>query len=90
MLRPVIIIAALLRMIDAARTYDIVHLLTRGGPDFATDVASIYLQRVNFQFFNLGYGSALSWLLLVAILVVVLIYVRLTGFLRLISEKEPS
>ena len=79
-----------LRMIDAARTYDIVHLLTRGGPDFATDVASIYLQRVNFQFFNLGYGSALSWLLLVAILVVVLIYVRLTGFLRLISEKEPS
>ena len=90
MLRPVIIIAALLRMIDAARTYDIVHLLTRGGPDFATDVASIYLQRVNFQFFNLGYGSALSWLLLVAILIVVLVYVRLTGFLRVISEREPS
>ena len=90
MLRPVIIIASLLRMIDAARTYDIVHLLTRGGPDFATDLASIYLQRVNFQFFNLGYGSALSWLLLLAILAVVLIYVRLTGFLRLISEREPS
>ncbi|MGE3289928.1 MAG: carbohydrate ABC transporter permease [Geminicoccaceae bacterium] len=90
MLRPVIIIAALLRMIDAARTYDIVHLLTRGGPDFATDLASIYLQRVNFQFFNLGYGSALSWLLLLAILLVVLLYVRLTGFIRLISEKEPS
>jgi multiple sugar transport system permease protein len=90
MLRPVIIIAALLRMIDAARTYDIVHLLTRGGPDFATDVASIYLQRVNFQFFNLGYGSALSWMLLVAVLIVVLVYVRLTGFLRVISEREPS
>ena len=45
---------------------------------------------MNFQFFNLGYGSALSWLLLLAILAVVLIYVRLTGFLRLISEREPS
>ncbi len=90
MLRPVIIIATLLRIIDAARTYDTVYILTRGGPDFATDLASIYLQRVNFQFFNLGYGSALSWLMLLAILIVVLVYVKLTGFLRLASEKEPA
>ena len=90
MLKPVIIIATLLRMIDAARTYDTIFLLTRGGPDFATDLASVYLQRINFQFFNLGYGSALSWLLLLAMLVVVLIYVRLSGFLRIVSEKEPA
>ena len=90
MLRPVIIIATLLRMIDAARTYDTVYLLTRGGPDFATDLGSIYLQRVNFQFFNLGYGSALSWLMLLAILVVVLLFVRWSGFLRIVSEKEPA
>ncbi len=76
MLRPVIIIAALLRIIDAARTYDTVFLLTRGGPDFATDLGSIYLQRINFQFFNLGYGSALSWIVLVAILIVVLVFVK--------------
>jgi multiple sugar transport system permease protein len=90
MLRPVIIIATLLRIIDAARTYDTIFLLTRGGPDFATDLASIYLQRVNFQFFNLGYGSALSWLLLLVILAVVLAFVRLTGFLGIVSEKEPT
>jgi multiple sugar transport system permease protein len=90
MLKPVIIIATLLRMIDAARTYDTVYLLTRGGPDFATDLGSIYLQRVNFQFFNLGYGSALSWLMLLAILAVVLLFVRWSGFLRVVSEKEPA
>jgi multiple sugar transport system permease protein len=90
MLRPVIIIATLLRIIDAARTYDTVYILTRGGPDFATDLASIYLQRVNFQFFNLGYGSALSWLMLLAILIVVLVFVKWSGFLKIASEKEPA
>jgi multiple sugar transport system permease protein len=90
MLKPVIIIATLLRMIDAARTYDTIFLMTRGGPDFATDLASVYLQRINFQFFNLGYGSALSWLLLIAMLVVVLVYVRLSGFLKIVSEREPA
>lgn len=90
MLKPVIIIATLLRIIDAARTYDTVYILTRGGPDFATDLASIYLQRVNFQFFNLGYGSALSWLMLLAILTVVLVFVKWSGFLKIASEKEPA
>ena len=89
MLRPVIVIATLLRMIDAVRTYDTVFLLTRGGPDFATDLASVYLQRVNFQFFNLGYGAALSWILLLFVILAVLAFVKLTGFLRLVSEKAP-
>ena len=54
MLRPVIIIAALLRMIDAARTYDIVHLLTRGGPDFATDLGAVSRTLVSCQPFASG------------------------------------
>jgi len=90
MLKPVIIIATLLRIIDAARTYDTVFIITRGGPDFATDLASIYLQRVNFQFFDLGYGSALSWIMLIGILIVVLVFVKLSGFLGIVSEKEPA
>jgi multiple sugar transport system permease protein len=90
MLKPVIIIATLLRIVDAARTYDAVFILTRGGPDFATDLGSIYLQRVNFQFFNLGYGSALSWIFLLAVLAVVLVFVKWSGFLRIVSDKEPA
>lgn len=89
MLKPVILIATLLRMIDAARTYDTVYLLTRGGPNFATDLASIYLQRVNFQFFNLGYGSALSWILLLITLGVTLLFVRFSGLVSIVSEREP-
>lgn len=88
MLKPVIVIAVLLRLIDAIRTYDTIYIITRGGPDFTTDVVSIYLQRVNFRFFDLGYGSALSWVTMLLILAVVLVFVNLTGFLRIVNEKE--
>ena len=54
----------------------------------ATDLVSVYLQRVNFKFFDLGYGAALSWLTLIVILAVVLIFVQLTGFMKLIAAKE--
>lgn len=79
MLRPVIVIAVLLRMIDAVRTYDTVYIMTRGGPNLATDLVSIYLQRINFQFFDLGFGAALSWIVLILVLLAVLALVRWGG-----------
>lgn len=85
MLKPVIVIATLLRLLDAIRTYDTVYIVTRGGPDFATDLISVYLQRVNFRFFDLGYGAAASWLILIFVLIVVLIFVNLTGFLKTVN-----
>lgn len=88
MLKPVIVIACLLRIVDAMRTYDTVYIIARGGPDFATDLISVNLQRVNFRNFDLGYGSAMSWLTLLAILAIVLIFVKLTGFMKLVAEKE--
>ncbi|MFC7397358.1 hypothetical protein ACFQU1_09155 [Chelatococcus sp. GCM10030263] len=75
----------LLRLIDAMRTYDTVFLLTRGGPNLSTDLTSIYLQRINFQFFNLGYGAALSWIFVLLLAVVVGLYVRWSGFLKMMS-----
>ncbi len=88
MLKPVIVIASLLRLIDAMRTFDTVYIITRGGPDFATDLISVNLQRVNFRFFNLGYGAATSWLTLLAILAAVLVFVHFTGFMKQVAEKE--
>ncbi|MBZ9719284.1 sugar ABC transporter permease [Mesorhizobium sp. AD1-1] len=88
LLKPVIVIATLLRIVDAFRTYDAAFIMTRGGPDFATDLVSVYLQRVNFRVFDLGYGSALSWITLVILTVIILIFTKLSGFTRIISEKE--
>jgi multiple sugar transport system permease protein len=90
MLKPVVVIAALLRIVDAMRTYDTVYIVTRGGPDLATDLVSVYLARVNFKFFDLGYGAALSWITLLIVLAIVLIFVHLTGFMRLVAAKEAE
>ena len=61
------------------RTYDTVYIMTRGGPNLATDLVSIYLQRINFQFFDLGFGAALSWIILVLVLLAVLVLVKWGG-----------
>ena len=82
LLKPVIFIAVLLRGIDAVRTYDQIFILTRGGPRLTTDLISIYVQRVNFKFFQIGYGAAVSWLLVIMILVIVLLFIRFTGMTR--------
>jgi multiple sugar transport system permease protein len=64
MLRPVILVALLLRTIDAFRTFDIVRVLTDGGPAFSTEVLSLYLYRLAFGFFQLNKAGAGAMLML--------------------------
>ena len=64
-LRPVIAIIVLLRVMDAFRIFDQVFILTRGGPAGATETLSLYLYKIAFQFFDLGYASAMSLFMLV-------------------------
>lgn len=52
-------------------------LLTGGGPSFQTEVLPIYTYRVAFRAFDLGYGAALSTLLLIINLALALVYLRL-------------
>jgi len=64
LLRPVIIIALLLRMAEAIKVFDIIFMLTKGGPGHSTETINLYAYRVNFRYFNMGYGSALVIFLL--------------------------
>jgi multiple sugar transport system permease protein len=67
MLRPVILVALLLRMIDAFRTFDIVRVVTDGGPAFSTETLSLYLYRLGFKFFELNKAGAGAMLMLLMI-----------------------
>ena len=73
LLRNVILIATLLRFLDAIRTFDTIYVLTYGGPASATDLYSMLTFREAFKFFHLNLASALSivFLIMVSILVVV-------------------
>ncbi|MBA2596322.1 MAG: sugar ABC transporter permease [Chloroflexia bacterium] len=77
MLRYPILVAVLLRTIDAFRVYDLIFMMTRGGPINATDTLSWSVYNVGFRNFNMGYAAALSWIILIIVTVIVTIFIRL-------------
>jgi len=62
-----VIVALLFRIIDAFRAFDHVYMMTAGGPGEATQYLSIYVSKVAFDYFNLGYACALAVVLLFAL-----------------------
>ncbi len=65
-LKPVIAIALLLRIMDALRLFDLVFILTVGGPAGATETLSLYIFKVAFTFVDIGYAAAISLVVLFA------------------------
>ena len=62
LLAPIILVAVTFRFIDAAKLFDIIFTLTRGGPGTDTYTTSYYLYQQGFQLFHLGQGTAGSWM----------------------------
>lgn len=70
LLRPTIYTAALLRLIDVLKTFDILYSMTQGGPGFSTETMNILAYRQAFEFMEFGEASST---LIVFFLIVVLI-----------------
>ena len=66
----------ILRSADVLKLFDMVFVMTRGGPGSATDLVSIYIQRVGFRVFDLGTASAQAILLLVITILLSRLYIR--------------
>ena len=64
LLRPIIALVLLLRGIDAFKEFDKVFILTGGGPGTATELLSIYVHRLNFKNWDLGYGAAAAFMVI--------------------------
>jgi multiple sugar transport system permease protein len=80
MIRPMMIVAVLFRTIDAIRVFDVIYIITGGGPGGTTASLSMY----GYKFFltgDFGYGSAVSVLLFIIAMLFVLFYVKV-GRLR--------
>lgn len=63
LLRPMIILAVMFRTIDASKTFDIIHVLTEGGPGNSTEVVSVFAFRTSFVAWDLGIGAAVCLLI---------------------------
>ncbi len=59
LLRPVIVVAVAFWLIDALKTFDIIYVITQGGPGFASETLNIYVYTQSFQYQNLGYAASL-------------------------------
>jgi multiple sugar transport system permease protein len=76
MVLPFIMLAVLFRAIDNFRVFDMVNLLTSGGPGSTTEVASITLKREAFEKWRTGYSSAFAIILFVTVFGLANIYVK--------------
>jgi multiple sugar transport system permease protein len=73
---PFIMLAVLFRGIENFKMFDLINLLTSGGPGSTTEVASITLKREAFESWKTGYSSALAIILFVAVFGLANIYVK--------------
>jgi raffinose/stachyose/melibiose transport system permease protein len=74
-LRPIMAVAIVLNMIGGWKVFDLIYVLTKGGPNRSTEVLSTYLYQQAFDFNSLGYASAIA-LVIIALAVVSLIVRR--------------
>lgn len=64
LLRPVIMIVLMLRIIDTFRTFDVIWLMTQGGPGGATNLVTVNAYLLAFQSASFGHASAVSYIAL--------------------------
>ncbi len=77
LMRPIILAALVIRMLDAFKVYEYVYAITRGGPGESTETIQYYIYRTGFIYFRAGEAAAMSYTLIVVItiLVAILFYV---------------
>ncbi|MEC4672450.1 MAG: sugar ABC transporter permease [Nitrospirota bacterium] len=88
LLKPALLTALLFRTIDAFRVFDLVFVMTQGGPGDATQVIQFYGYKTLFTEGRVGYGTTISVMVFLTILILSLFYVRTVGSKLL--EKEAT
>ena len=72
LLRPVILVALVIRSVDAFKVFEYVYAITRGGPGDATDTILFYIYKTGFRFFRLGEAASMAFVLVAVILLLVI------------------
>jgi multiple sugar transport system permease protein len=75
---PFIMVATVIRLIDALKTFDTIYVITLGGPGTSSETLNILLYQTAFAYYDLGYGSAIVvvFFLLILLISLLLLHVR--------------
>jgi multiple sugar transport system permease protein len=78
MIAPFLMVAVIIRTIDALKSFDIIFAITQGGPGTASETINLYLYAVAFAYYDVGYGSAIAvvFFALIIALSLVLLHLR--------------
>ncbi len=78
MIAPFLMVAVIIRTIDALKSFDVIYAITQGGPGTASETINIYLYSVAFAYYDVGYGSAIAvvFFALVVLLSLVMLHLR--------------
>lgn len=79
LLKPTILVALLFRTLDAFRMFDLVFVLTNGGPGNSTETISLLTYNTLFREFDFGTGSALSVITFLSIFLISYVYIKVLG-----------
>lgn len=73
LLRPVIVVAVLIRSLDALKVFEYVFAITQGGPGTATETIQYHVYREGFLFYRLSEAAAMAWTLVAVVMVVIVV-----------------
>ncbi|MBM3545979.1 MAG: sugar ABC transporter permease [Alphaproteobacteria bacterium] len=78
LIMPFLLVAIVIRTIDALKAFDTIYVITQGGPGTASETLNIYLYLNAFSFYNIGYASAVTivFFVLIVLLSMMLLYLR--------------
>lgn len=76
LIRPVLLVVVLIRLIDSIRMFDLVFVMTRGGPGSTTEVLSLFSYVTGFASGDMGSASAIAWVTVVIVNVLVAVFLR--------------
>jgi multiple sugar transport system permease protein len=76
LVRPILMVTLLFRTLDALRAFDIMFVLTGGGPAGSTESLTVYAYRALFQTLQVGFGSAIGAVVFVLVMAVAALYLR--------------
>lgn len=73
-IKSLLLLAVLFRTIETFKLFDIVYIITEGGPGSATETIAVYVYRLAFQFFRTSQSSALAYIILFVVIVLTNLY----------------
>jgi len=76
LISPVILLNLIIGIINSFQIFTSVYIMTQGGPNNGSLFFVLYIYRHAFQYFNIGYASALAWILFIVIMIFTLIIFR--------------